>query len=289
MAYRPPHRRNLRADSLAGPAAGAPASGASKQDSGSAASNRRNTPSALHHSSRPLSSGHDVRVPQSQSPLGSHLPERPASSRTGEPGKHQGQGRHGPAAQSGQGADNSEAPARGSSTGSAGRGEDNRFRRIPSQSNSSSRHVPDLTDRTDIQLTEVTTRGSQGHPTSVDFRSEPSRTAQMGPAGQVRRFGSAPQKYHPTSSSPSRLESPSSDLKPTTRTFTPIPNEMELLASVSRSGGTEEGDALKCYDTQERLRGYIDEKVCDGGPCCAATLTCRSTGITPVQTTAWTA
>lgn len=78
----------------------------------------------------------------------------------------------------------------------------------------------------------------------------------------MRRFGSAPQKYHPTSSSSARLESPSSDLKPTTRTFTPIPNEMELLASVSRSGGTEEGDALKCYDTQERLRGYIDEKVC---------------------------
>lgn len=71
-----------------------------------------------------------------------------------------------------------------------------------------------------------------------------------------------PQTNHTAySSTSSRLESPSSDLKPTRRTFTPIPNEMELLASVSRSGGTEEGDALKNYDTQERLRGYIDEKV----------------------------
>lgn len=37
---------------------------------------------------------------------------------------------------------------------------------------------------------------------------------------------------------------------------------MELLASVSRSGGDgAEGDALKDYATQERFRRYIDEKI----------------------------
>lgn len=76
----------------------------------------------------------------------------------------------------------------------------------------------------------------------------------------MRRSGLAPLKQQQSHSG--RLESPATDLKPTTRTFTPVPDEMELLASVSRSGGTEEGDALKNYDTQERLRGYIDEKVC---------------------------
>lgn len=156
----------------------------------------------------------------------------------------------------------SEAHAQGCLTGTVDRGKSNRFRRNPSQSNPLPRHVPDMADRAAAQMTEVTARESQAPPTRIEFRSEPSRTSQMGPAGQVRRFGAAPQKHHPTSSSSFQLESPSSDLKPTTRTFTPIPNEMELLASVSRSGGTEEGDALKCYDTQERLRGYIDEKVC---------------------------
>jgi len=37
---------------------------------------------------------------------------------------------------------------------------------------------------------------------------------------------------------------------------------MELIASVSRSGGDgAEGDALKDFGTQMRFRAYIDDKV----------------------------
>lgn len=47
------------------------------------------------------------------------------------------------------------------------------------------------------------------------------------------------------------------------RRATPKPDEMEMLASVSRSGGgaDEGGDALKDLGTQERFRAYIDGKV----------------------------
>lgn len=57
------------------------------------------------------------------------------------------------------------------------------------------------------------------------------------------------------------------DLRRTERNFntSPAPSDMELLASVSRSGGGNEagGDALKDFDTQERFRRYIDERVSD--------------------------
>jgi hypothetical protein len=45
------------------------------------------------------------------------------------------------------------------------------------------------------------------------------------------------------------------------RKLTPAPDEMEMLASVSRSGGDEAGDRLKDHGTQERFRAYIDGKV----------------------------
>ncbi|ORX35285.1 hypothetical protein BD324DRAFT_652422 [Kockovaella imperatae] len=64
------------------------------------------------------------------------------------------------------------------------------------------------------------------------------------------------------------LASPASDLKPM-RSSTPGRsggsegmNEMEMMQSVSRSGGDgAEGDALKDWTTQERYRAYIDERI----------------------------
>ncbi|WOO81605.1 uncharacterized protein LOC62_03G005127 [Vanrija pseudolonga] len=51
-------------------------------------------------------------------------------------------------------------------------------------------------------------------------------------------------------------------MRPTRRTFSAPPGEMELLASVSRSGGLEDGgDALKDLDVQRRFRTYIDERI----------------------------
>ncbi|TXT12580.1 uncharacterized protein COLE_02990 [Cutaneotrichosporon oleaginosum] len=41
---------------------------------------------------------------------------------------------------------------------------------------------------------------------------------------------------------------------------TPPPDEMELLASVSRSGGNADGDRLKDPETQARFRAYIEDK-----------------------------
>ncbi|KAL1410762.1 hypothetical protein Q8F55_001704 [Vanrija albida] len=58
--------------------------------------------------------------------------------------------------------------------------------------------------------------------------------------------------------------SPTSEMRPTPtrRTFSAPPGEMELLASVSRSGGLEDGgDALKDHDVQRRFRTYIDERI----------------------------
>lgn len=58
------------------------------------------------------------------------------------------------------------------------------------------------------------------------------------------------------------------------RKNTPKPDDMELLASVSRSGGDDaDGDALKEYSTQERFRAYIDGRVSCLQRCCLLALT----------------
>lgn len=45
------------------------------------------------------------------------------------------------------------------------------------------------------------------------------------------------------------------------RKSTPQPDEMEMLASVSRSGGDEAGDRLKDHGVQARFRVYIQERI----------------------------
>ncbi|WVQ78895.1 hypothetical protein IAT38_000986 [Cryptococcus sp. DSM 104549] len=62
------------------------------------------------------------------------------------------------------------------------------------------------------------------------------------------------------------LASPAGDIKPMRAGAGGVQNkaelEMEMMQSVSRSGGDgAEGDALKSWETQERYRAYIDQRV----------------------------
>ncbi|KAK4690073.1 hypothetical protein P7C73_g28, partial [Tremellales sp. Uapishka_1] len=69
-------------------------------------------------------------------------------------------------------------------------------------------------------------------------------------------------QHGPTRSSRNDLSSPSGDMKPARIRDVAAPSRMEMLASVSRSGGDgKEGDALKDPETQVEFRRYIDERI----------------------------